>query len=187
MRLECVTQDWEPQFDDFTTVFGYLGIDFAPRNIKLMSGKTRLEPDIGYSIGFTQGDYAVFAGSWRADRMDFAELLAYAPRDETLKPICARLMAVMLRYPLAHCQISPYGHHSAQVAIDTAYTGEESEDGEIELDDDTFAELEQCMEALAAWLYTQMSEELLYQGSEENCIEGIEANDYDFDEDGRRV
>ena len=180
-----VTQDWEPEYDDFVTIFGYLGIELAQRDYKTVGGDTRYEPDIAYSIGFTQGDYAVFKGDWRADRMHFAELLAHAPTDPILQSVGARLMAVMMRYPRAHSRIGTSGNRYETVAIDTAYTGEENEDGEIELDEATFDELQGCVEVLASWIYTQLSEELLWQGSEENCIEGIEANDYDFNEDGR--
>jgi hypothetical protein len=184
---ECVTQDWEPDdiIADAVNLFGHLGIEFGVRTVKLMNGKTRQEPNVAYSIGFVQGDYATFTGHWVAERMHYAALLEQAPEDAELKRVGAQLMSVMLRYPLASCQIAPF---SLRVSIDTAFTGECDDDGgQVDLDEDTFATVEACMEALAAWLYQRMADELLYHGSEQACIEGIEANEYTFDEDGKPI
>jgi hypothetical protein len=181
---ECVHQDWEPEYGDFATIFGYLGIALGTACYTTVGGQRRYCPAINYSIGFSQSDYASFLGWWHAADMHYAELLAHAPQDETLKNIGARLMSVLLRYPLSHCEIMTC---SNRVAIDRSFTGEPDADGVEDMDEQTFEMLAECMRDLASWLYSQLSEELLWQGSEENCIEGIEGNDYDFDEAGRRV
>ena len=82
--------DWEPNFWEFEGCAKKLGIEFRPRPVRLMSGKTRNEPDINYSVG-DRGEYCVFAGDWTYRPEAVAEITADGWTDTTLLDIAKEL------------------------------------------------------------------------------------------------
>jgi hypothetical protein len=187
---EGQSADWEPDYDDILRCFGFLGIEVSSHPVKLMNGKTRQEPDIHYAISWSQGDGATFEGTWAAERMDLAGLHAYAPQDDTLHRLGAKLLVVLLCHPDATAKITTtrYGPGLESMGIEDAVTGEADAQGdELLLAQELVDMMDGVMDALAGWIYDQLRDELEHQTSEEVCIEGIEANDTTFDEDGRVI
>jgi hypothetical protein len=181
---ECVSQDWEPDLDDAATCLSYLGFEVNKESYSTRVG-TRQRWAISYSIGYCQSDFADFAAEWKAEAIDMAGLLAYAPIDTELHKMCARAMALMLRHPLAVGAVRRRNHGGSECE----YAYRNPDDGQA-VDDVDFAlqhDLEAIAKDICAWLYKQLRDEYEYQTSDEQVIEGIEANEYDFDEDGERV
>lgn len=177
---ECIMQDWEPDYDDIQECLACLGFRVHQEDVKTVGGKTRQRPAISYSISWAQGDYASFAADWDADEIDPARLAEHAPQDETLRTACAQLTAIMLARPQAYAVVK--GHDNRAHEID-CFPGPD-EDGDITPIE---GPLHIVVNDLAHWMYTQMRDDLEYQTSDEALVETIEANEYDFDEDGRRA
>jgi len=175
---EGVSNDWEPSFEFVGKCFELLGIDFD------------VSTDVRYSLGYCQGDGAVFSGTWYAKNVNLGELMEYAPRDDVIHNIGARLMAVVLKYPDGECGIHtrstgpglPYQY------VNDAFTGRCDSDGQhVDMDDETYIALHSITGMLNGWVYNYVREDLEHQTSNESCIAGIESMDYDFDEDGKPV
>lgn len=170
---ESVGQDWEPELDGFVQCLGWLGFD--------VSGDS-----IHYSISWSQGDGAIFSGDWCAESMNLAALTENRP-DPTLMRIGAQLMVQFLRFPKSVVKIY---ERSSGPGLGYMYV-EDHDTGTDPQEQNYDVELEQSVKdlakQLAGWIYTEMRDDLEYQTSDEAVVEGIEANDYDFDEDGRPV
>jgi hypothetical protein len=173
-------ETWEPQFDDVVTLLTQLGFDLDYHDVQLMSGKTRPEPTIHYSIGGSD-DGASFEGKWYADRMDTGTMLDDRPTDQALKYINAALMTIRLSYPDTTCRVDTSAA-SSSVRINDVDRGMGDDDAEA--DDDVINVLTMAVQAIGRWIYEGFRDELDYRLSDENAIEGINANDYEFDEDG---
>jgi hypothetical protein len=180
---------WEPFYDDIVTCFGFLGIEFDQESYRTYGGQTLQRPDIEYQLSWCQGDGAVFKGRWNADGMDIAALHEHAPQDEHLHAFGRRLMLVLLKYPQSWATIvtrSVGGSGLSSMSIET-FSLTPADDGDDDFDEDAQNALEEIFKGCAQWIYTQFREDLEWQGADEQCIEGIEANDYTFDEEGNHI
>lgn len=177
---EGQTEVWEPDLDDVATCLRYLGIELDSDN--------RGRPDIHYRISWSQGDGASFEGVWHAEAMDLAELHQYTG-DTTLHRLGAQLLAVLLCHPRAECRIiTGVGVGIGWINIECVYSGESDDDGDpAGLDEMVWEQLKTAFRGCADWVYRRLRDDLEYQTSDESCTEGIDANGYQFDEDGRVV
>lgn len=169
---ECVAQDWEPDLGDAATCLGFLGFTVDTDT----SGRI----DIGYSIGYTQSDFANFAGNWKAEDVDMAGLQEYAPVDEKLKAMCVRAMTMLLTWPTS----CGYIGREARGGTFVDWADERPDGGS---NDELFDSLKGLAADACSWLYDQLRTEYEFRTSEEQLTEGIEANEYEFDEDGKLV
>ena len=68
------SSDLDNVITDFCSIADLIGLELSTRSVKLMSGKTRQEPEIYYSVAYCQGDYAAFSGTWNYKRVsDFRD------------------------------------------------------------------------------------------------------------------
>jgi hypothetical protein len=133
----------------------------------------------------------VFKGSWAAADVDMAGLQGYASQDETLKRLCVIATALMLRWPESHADITTVSHGPGlgSMHIEEAFTGLE-EDGfndDPAMPNDDVDTLEEIVSGAAHWCYKQLEDNYEYDTGDEAAVEGIEANDYDFDREGERL
>lgn len=179
-----VNSDWEPEYEDIVTCFGFLGIEFDQESYRTMGGSTMQRPAIEYQLSWCQGDGAVFRGKWKAEDMDIAALHEHAPQDTTLHDIGRQLTLILLRWPTAWARIKTvnYGPGLSGMSIEA----DESSFDE-DLDPDIEDQMNPIIGACAQWIYDQFRSDLEWQGADEQCIEGIEANDYTFDEEGNHI
>lgn len=179
-------------YDDAAEVLGFLGFDImTPERYHDASGQalTRMVPDINFSGFWSQGDGACFRGYWRAINVDLVELQAHAPEDKTLWDIGARLMAIVLRYPTMTATIatisSHYSHSNTMSVEEVRFSDDDDYEYEGYIDQsDTSSDLLDLAREAADWIYDRLRDEHDYLTSDETCKEGIESNDYDFDEEG---
>jgi hypothetical protein len=183
-----VNSDWEPEYEDVVTCMGFLGIEFGQESYETCGGRSFTRPNIECQISWCQGDGAVFAGKWKAEDMDIAALHEYAPQDEKLHAFGSSLTLMLLRYPQAAAYITTVRCGSGLSRMEVTANVDETDD---DSDNEGLAEMEPELLGIfkdcAQWIYTQQRDELEWQGSEEVCIEGIEANDYTFDEEGNHI
>jgi hypothetical protein len=184
---EAVAQDWQPQLHDMVETLAYLGISVVHAKARdgTYSERSR-DYAFSWSISYCQGDNAVFDGDWSARRINMPGLLEDRPTDTKLHDLCARYMALMIRWPDANAMYVRDGRHDS-MRIDWALsnTGED-EDGGAFMGEayDTLVEL---MKDVCSYIYDTWRDAYEFDTSEAALIEGIESNDYDFDENGERT
>ncbi len=177
---------WDCIYDDAAICLGFLGFDVTTQT-RTKSGHYVPKQNISFSGFGSHGDGASFTGTWRACRVDPAKLTDHAPKDATLRAICAELSVLALRHPDAGVSIGTdsanYVHARAMEWRECQLSDENDEDDEDECR--ALAEAVETQARYAAdWIYAQLEREYDWLTSDEAVEEGITANDYDFDEDG---
>lgn len=188
----CTGQDFGAfgeLFEPAETAAALLGIDFATNTVQLSNGKTRQEPDIRWSGFSSQGDGASFVGSYTFKK-DCAETIRQEfGTDATLAKIADELTAFHCRYVLAHGsrewegQITQDGRYYHKRTMDATVTDENGD----ELDADVCSEFLEIMRDFAQWIYDGLEREYDYCMSDENAEDNIQANEYEFTEEGERA
>lgn len=148
----------------------------------------------GFSIervcwsGFSsQGDGACFEGSWRAKDVAPGGVAEYAPIDAELHRIAAGIEAIAAKFPFASFTVKNCGHHSHEYCteFDVSICNEDGD--EIETPEREQAEknlIELARDAMR-WTYRQLEKEYDWTMADEQVRESIEANGYEYTEDGK--
>jgi len=178
--------DWHDSvYDDFEQICRILGIELKTRTVRLMGGGTRQTPCIWFTGFYSQGDGACFEGIYTYEKGAARHIREYAPQDEELHRIAARLFDVQrdnffqLRADATH-RGRYYHAYSMDIAVER--------DSPACQDMTAGAEdaVTECLRDLANWLYRQLEREWDTMMSDEYADEGIAANAYTFTESGRR-
>lgn len=174
--LDCVVED-------FVTIAELIGIEFDTHQVKLMNGKVRHDPDIYYSVGYCQSDFAAFSGAWRYKAGCLKALKSYAPIDETLQSIVSDWQALQKAnfYQLRAICSERRGNQYVKEVL----KGNSNRYDEEAVDSDIEKEVADIVRRLASWLYYQLRNEVDYQSSNDYVDEVIKANEYEFYENGK--
>lgn len=165
--------------DDFCSIAEIIGIELDTRPVKLMNGQTRGKPEVYYSVGYCQSDYAAFAGTWRYTKGCKKAIRDYAPQDTDLHAIVDQWCDIQRRnfYQLISTCSAPRESQVAEThTVDGRFTNDETLDAATE-----------CARDLADWLYKRLHDEWDYQSSDECIDEMIALNEYEFYENGDLV
>jgi hypothetical protein len=181
---EAVAQDWEPQLDDMVESLSYLGISVIWETRTGTFARTHYA--FNWSIGYCQSDFAAFAGDWRARNVNMPGCLEDRPTDTKLHDLCARYMAVMIRWPDAAAAYV-MGHRDRHTSLDWALSNTDEDDFAGAFNGDGQGTLVDLMKDVCAYIYDTWRDAYEFDTSEAALIEGIESNDYDFDENGERA
>jgi hypothetical protein len=179
---ECEQQEWDGSdcYDELKEVLEAFGFDLATHNVRLTNGKNKTEPDFEWQISYSQGDGFAFHGWWRAEDMTkLPELLVDRPTDTVLARAAADIMVVFLRYPNARVCFD----EQRRIGEAWADNGGGFNDDDALPDADARAVMEVAHD-LARWCYEYLRADLEWRLGEENVVEAITANEYEFDEDG---
>lgn len=171
--------DYESVIEDFKHIAEILGIDFKTHSVKLVSGKTRYDPNIWYSLGYCQGDYAAFEGTIRYRKGMAKAMRSYASQDEALHAIADDLAALFKRSLYRDVFVVTYSD----------YYGAQVEPSEYDWSDgaaDRSNEARDIVKRLNSWLYDTLRKEDEYLSEEEQIADAMAANEYTFRADGRR-
>ena len=162
---------WDAVCDDFDRVAEILGISVSEK----------------YFSGFwSQGDGACFFGSYRYAKGAARAIRDYAPQDKALHDIADALAEVQKRnfYSLTASISRHYGAgnhcHENTMAVSVDRDGDNYQDPTSDAEDI----VEEAMRDLARWHYRQLESEYEYLNSDESVDEAINANEYEFTEDG---
>lgn len=175
--------DYECIYEDATTVAKILGIDLDQKQVPLMNGTTRPEPKIWFSGFCFQGSGACFEGSYAYAKGASKAIRSHAPQDEELHAIADALQALQkpFFYRLeATCNHSGRYYHSGCMSVCAGV----ADCGFHDVSEDTENTLTDVLRSFADWIYARLEAEYEYQTSDEYAQEGIEANEYEFNEDG---
>ena len=173
-------EDFEFVIDDAIAIGELMGIQFDHRTVRLMNGSTRGEPKVWWSLSYCQGDGASFDGIYRYRKGASKLVRDHAPVDKVLHRIVDALMEAQKPHfyrLIAHCSDSRGCQH-----VDC----EDSESSYREIGAEQTV-VEDALKDFAHWIYTQLRDEDEYHNADEQVDESIEANEYEFDEEGRRA
>lgn len=175
--------DFDCTIEDFTTICDIIGIELEVHAVKLMSGKTRTEPNVYYSVGYCQSDYAAFEGAYDYKATAGAKLREHAPQDSELHRIVDQLAAIQIANGFGlRATIKYTDYYGFSITVEDR-RNEERDDELLSTADRDITEL---VKDLARWLYDQLRSEADYRSSDEAVDENIEANEYMFDKEGNR-
>ena len=161
----------------------YIGIDLKTHAVKLMNGNTRYDPAIWWSGFSYQGDGASYEGRYTFKKGGLKALRKEWPTEQELDRIVVGLYKIQRRYNWAAAvDIGRSGSNYAH-----SRTMDFNDVGERELSAEDFQEVCQLLRDFADWIYDQLKAEYEYQMSDEVVDETIQANEYEFDEEGRRA
>lgn len=167
---------WDAVYDDAQTRAGILGIE--------LDSKRGNSPAI-YFWGFSsQGDGACFEGSYRYAKGAAKAIRAYC-NDPELHRIADELQKTQSRnFYRLRASMSHRGHYNHSGCMSVSV-----EDSENQYRDIGSAEedITQLMRDFADWIYSQLEKEYEYLTSAECIGELLEANEYDFDENGEMI
>lgn len=162
--------------EDFAEIAELIGLDINTRPVKLMNGETRYEPNVYYSVAHCQSDFASFAGQWSYAKGCHAAIRAYASQDTELHAIVDAWFELQRRN-FYHLTASCSHGRDCQKVDDCTVDGRY-------VDEDAASDI---VRDLAHWLYKRLRDEFEYQSSDEYIDEIIEANDYEFYENGEML
>jgi hypothetical protein len=147
---------------------------------------------LGFSVGNRHNKRAIywslnpidaaFDATWSASRFAPNALLKDRPTDKELHRIAEALRVLVGQMPEASGSCDS-GRNCNQTA--EFYAGDDSNDSGM--NDDPAAEFECVVTDLAHWIATAVNAEYEYRYSAECVDENIRCNEYDFDENGKRV
>ena len=177
--------DWEHVFDDAKECLKLAGFDV----------------DRIYFSGFSsQGDGACFEGDWNANKAQPVKAMKqHAPKDKALHAIAAEMRAIAKLCPGASMSVKHRGHynHEGCTEFSISAEGPEWEDNNArkpaewdalrERDNETAERIKEASRDAMRWIYRRLEAEYEYQNSAEVVDENIEANEYEFNEQGERV
>ena len=172
---------WDSSFEDFARIAKLLGVDLYQRSVKLMNGSFRSEDSIFFSGFSSQGDGACWEGNYSYRKGSVKAIKEYAPNDTKLHRIAEDLYDIQRRYfykVSAKATNRGRYYHSGCMSFDVCCDSEQEFHHEQEVID--------LLRSFADWMYRQLNDEYDYLNSDEAVDESMEANDYEFDEDGNR-
>jgi hypothetical protein len=177
---DCVNEDtdWADYIiEDADTVAKLLGIKIAHTRVRL------LEPDIRYSL-HCQGAGCNFPGTYEYRSESVKLVSEYAPQDAELLRIAQGLMAVQAKHEYmltANIEANGREVYSGAARITVYKDGDEFDDAGST--DGVVGYLRAFMD----WIYDRLNTEYDWQTSDSTIAENIEANEYEFYENGRKA
>lgn len=176
---------WDDVYEDAAQIADILGIDMRRRRRHFHSGKIDDKGVAIYFSGFSsQGDGACFEGFYSYAKGCAKKIRKYAPKDEELHGIADALAEAQKSARYALCAtIKHSGHysHSGCMTVDVR----RYDDKEVAEEQDSM--VTQCMRDFADWIYKTLKREWDWRNEDEQIIETMEANGYEFTADGKMV
>ena len=183
-RLGNASDDFyaECVYSDAAAIGDILGIDLNQKRVTLMNGSHRYDPCIYYSGFWSQGDGACFEAEYKYKKGALKAIQSYAPKDAELHRIAKGLQDVQKRHfysLVASCKHRGHYYHSGCMHVDVSDNRDSYRDiGEAEND------ITQLMRDFADWIYEQLENAYEWEDADEQIIENIQANGYEFYENG---
>lgn len=172
--------EFDPEYEPFETAARLLGIDFECNR-----GRHGTGPNIMYSGFSSQGDGASFTGTYTPKHSSQAIRDEFGTNTE-LHKIADALTAFNCRYILLNGSRDWSGKitHSGREVHKYSMYGEVYDANGEQLDGALCDEFTGIMRDFAQWIYDGLESQYDWLMSDEATDESIEANEYEFDEDG---
>ena len=183
--LECRdSSDYDSVIEDFTEIVRLMGFEPTTHTVRTYGGKTREEPNVWWSLGYCQSDFAGFESRYRFRKGGLAALKAYAPKDTTLHAIAESLQAMQKRNFWGISAAIRFDDRRGYEITETLKDGCYMYGSDAECDAEEI--IREACKDLSRWLYDHLRAEDEYLSSEEQIADAMAANEYTFREDGTR-
>ena len=161
---------WDNTTDDVITIGKLWGINI----------------DKVYFSGFcSQGDGACFEGSFTYEKGSLKAVKDYASKDTELHNIIERWQGIQRKcFYVIKGSVKQSGHYMHENCTDFDVRFESDFSYADFYSDDNEETVKEIVRDYMRWIYKRLESEYEYLQSDEAIIETIEANDYDFTEDG---
>lgn len=167
---------WDFLFDDAADIAEMFGLDLRQTRRERVDKTSYYKPTIYFSGFSSQGDGACFEGRYAYKKGGLKAVMDYAPKDEVLHRIVRDLQNLQAK-------------NFFKVTFRTYHRGFYNHENCMHLDnyegceqyEDDFLEV---MRDFARWIYSRLEFEYDWLTSEEVILESIEANEYEFTEEG---
>lgn len=185
---------WGSTYDDIAERAKELGIELKQKPVKLMSGKTRYDPEIYFSGFYHQGSGSSFAGTWDPRNMKLDQLKAECLTETELHHIGDTLAELAKEDPGLYATISAKDDNWISVEVTDGEDMSEKLD-ELEYKSPEYnalaetcrkreEELTETLRDFNRWIYKSLKSEYEYLVSDESVEESIRSNEYEFTENG---
>lgn len=161
---------WDCIYSDFDMIAGILGFEVKDKQ---------------FSGFWSQGDGACFTGRYTYAKGACANIRAHAPLDRDLHAIADALYSVQRKafYQLGATLTKSSHHYShANTVSVEAWRNDDKEVADHQQD-----AIREATRDLMGWLYASLEKEYEYLNSDESVTDSIEANEYEFNENGSRA
>jgi hypothetical protein len=163
--------DWDEFVkEDFAEVAAILGVTIK---------------NIYYSGFWSQGDGAMFEGTYYYAKGSAKKIREYAPQDTTLHGIADTLAA--LQKPYFYGLSATVKHHGHYYHSNSNIIEVECDDPYRDIDRGAENGIKEALRDLMNWLYRSLEREYEFQTSDESIAEACEANDWYFTERGSLI
>lgn len=197
-KAQAKARDWFRSIDDGDNTFAdvviedavrmgeILGFDFKTHSVRLMGGDDRQEPNVWWSLSYSQGDYAAFDASYTFAPDAVAKITeATGGNDAELIRIATELTALQGELNGAFTATVEHNpHYGLRVETFDATTDEGAIQG---ISVPQLERFKEAMRDFASWIYDAIRKEHEWRTADEQIAEDIRANEYEFTEDGRRA
>lgn len=165
--------------EDAQRVAEILGITIDTHTVKTTTGKTWQEPSIYWSLDYSHHPYAAFDGRYSYAKGCQRKIRQYAPEDAVLHQLADRLEAAQ----------APYGYRLT-ARIDSSRRDDYGDvivyHNDDEIDVPGVEEILNVMRDFQRWIHRCLEAEYDSRQTDDYIDEQIEANEYEFTEDGER-
>jgi len=191
---------WDSVYADAITIGNLIGIQIGTETVKTTTGKSYEKPDINFSGFHHQGSYCSFGGVLSVAGLQNAtekmrEHVGTLDEEsnETLLTICTRAEAafetINAHWVANRLSGLPEDEWDDPECTPTLHIAIDNRNERCKLDSNELPEaieedLNNLVGAFADWIYENLEAEDEHLNSDEYIVEGIEANEPDFDEDG---
>lgn len=180
---ECANSDGDFAdcvYEDAANMADIFGLDINTRR----GDSGNYSPNIYYSGFFSQGDGACFEGIYKYKAGALKAIKVEAPQDTELHRIVKALQDAQKKvFYRATARTKHRGHyyHSGCMDVDVDLVNDLKKFSELE------HEITQAMRDFADWIYKQLKSAYDWENADEQVVESIEANEYEFLESGARA
>lgn len=183
----CEDLPWDPEYviEDAATIADLFGLDIRQTRKTLMGGGHRYDPTVYWSGFWSQGDGACYEGTYKYKTNSVKMVKACCGDAEVIRIVesLAKVQRKFFYHLTAVCKHRGHYYHSGcmEVSVDIDSDADYSDS---KLWRDAEDDVIQLLRDFADWIYRRLEEEYEYQTSEEAVAESMEANEYEFYEDG---
>ncbi len=145
-----------------------------------------IDIDKVYYTGFwSKGDGACFEGNYMYKKGSVKAIIEYAPTDEELHRIVRELQSTQKKvFYQVKASVKQSGHYSHRFCTDFSVDFESWFTGKDYYNQKAEEVIIETLRDYMLWIYKRLEAEYDYQTTKEAIIETIEANKYEFTEDG---
>lgn len=190
------SDDFECVIEDAVRMGELLGIEFKTRPVKLMGGGTRHDPCVYWSLSYSQGDGAVFEGTYHYRPGALQALMDEAPAtwtdretgevrenksNQKLHRIAKALQDAQRPYFYKLYAVVEQRGRYFSPSVDVYYSDDEYRTVMTEGD------IVGALRDFCDWIYDQLREQNDWLTSDEQVDDAIVCNDYEFYENGDKL